>query len=36
VPLPLISFGGTAVMTFMICFGILLSIDRQSRRVQRW
>jgi len=36
VPLPLISFGGTAVMTFMICFGILMSIDRQSRRVQRW
>jgi rod shape determining protein RodA len=36
VPLPLISFGGTAVMTFMICLGILLSIDRQSRRVQRW
>jgi rod shape determining protein RodA len=36
VPLPLISFGGTAVMTFMICFGILLSIDRNSRRTQRW
>ncbi|WP_213980779.1 rod shape-determining protein RodA [Sphingomonas sp. dw_22] len=36
VPLPLISFGGTAVMTFMICLGILMSIDRESRRVQRW
>jgi rod shape determining protein RodA len=36
VPLPLISFGGTATMTFMICLGILMSIDRQSRRVQRW
>ncbi len=36
VPLPLISYGGTATMTFMICLGILMSIDRQSRRVQRW
>ena len=36
VPLPLVSFGGTATMTFMICFGILMSIDRQNRRVQRW
>jgi rod shape determining protein RodA len=36
VPLPLISFGGTAVMTFMICFGILMSIDRQNRKVVRW
>ncbi|WP_404338647.1 rod shape-determining protein RodA [Sphingomonas sp. MMS12-HWE2-04] len=36
VPLPLISFGGTAVMTIMICFGILMAIDRESRRVQRW
>jgi rod shape determining protein RodA len=36
VPLPLISFGGTAVMTFMICFGILMSIDRANRKVTRW
>ncbi|MHA6719252.1 rod shape-determining protein RodA [Sphingomonas sp. RS6] len=36
VPLPLISFGGTAVMTFMICLGILMSIDRENRRQQRW
>jgi rod shape determining protein RodA len=36
VPLPLISLGGTATMTFMICLGLLLSIDRQNRRVQRW
>ncbi|MBX3564831.1 MAG: rod shape-determining protein RodA [Sphingomonas sp.] len=36
VPLPLISFGGTATMTFMICLGILMSIDRQNRRVTRW
>ncbi|RYG34499.1 MAG: rod shape-determining protein RodA, partial [Burkholderiales bacterium] len=36
VPLPLISFGGTATMTFMICFGILMSIDRANRKVMRW
>lgn len=36
IPLPLISFGGTAQMTFMIILGILLSIDRENRRVQRW
>jgi rod shape determining protein RodA len=36
IPLPMISFGGTALMTVMICFGILMSIDRQSRQVQRW
>ena len=36
VPLPLISFGGTAVMTLMICLGILMSIDRANRRVVRW
>ncbi|RYD63377.1 MAG: rod shape-determining protein RodA, partial [Sphingomonadales bacterium] len=36
VPLPLISFGGTAQMTFMICLGILMSIDRQNRKVTRW
>lgn len=38
VPLPMISFGGTALMTIMICFGILMSIDRQSRQaqVQKW
>ncbi|UYY59173.1 rod shape-determining protein RodA [Sphingomonas sp. S2-65] len=36
VPLPLVSFGGTAVMTIMICLGILMSIDRESRRVTRW
>ena len=36
IPLPLISFGGTAVMTFMICLGILMSIDRQSRKVTTW
>lgn len=36
VPLPLISFGGSSQMTFMICLGILMSIDRQNRRAPRW
>jgi rod shape determining protein RodA len=36
VPLPLISFGGTAQMTVLICFGILMSIDRANRKVTRW
>jgi rod shape determining protein RodA len=34
--LPLISFGGSAQMTVMICIGILMSIDRQNRNVVRW
>ncbi len=32
IPLPLVSHGGTAMMTVMICAGILMSIDRSSRR----
>ena len=36
VPLPLISFGGTAQLTLMICLGILMSIDRSNRKVVRW
>lgn len=32
IPLPLVSYGGSAVMTVMICLGILMSIDRDSRR----
>ena len=31
VPLPLVSFGGSAVMTVMICLGILMSLERQAR-----
>lgn len=31
VPLPLISYGGTATMVLMVGFGILLSIDHQRR-----
>ena len=31
VPLPLVSYGGSAVMTVMLCIGLLLSLERQQR-----
>ncbi|WOK36886.1 rod shape-determining protein RodA [Sphingomonas sp. C3-2] len=31
IPLPLFSFGGSAMMTVMICIGIMMSIDRASK-----
>lgn len=31
IPLPLVSHGGTAMMTVMICAGVLMSIDRSGR-----
>jgi len=31
IPLPLISFGGTAMMTVMIILGVLMSLDRGTR-----
>ena len=31
IPLPLVSYGGSAVMTVMICLGILMAIERDSR-----
>jgi rod shape determining protein RodA len=36
VPLPLISFGGSAQMTILLCFGILMSLDRATKNTQRW
>ena len=36
IPLPLVSFGGSAQMTVLLCIGILMSIDRQNRRQVRW
>ncbi len=36
IPLPLVSFGGSAQMTVMLCLGILMSIDRQNRKSSRW
>ncbi len=35
IPLPLVSYGGSAMLTVMICLGILMSIDRASRRDDR-
>jgi len=35
VPLPLVSFGGSAVMTIMICLGILMALERQQRTPSR-
>jgi len=31
VPLPLISYGGTAMITLMICFGIMMSIHTHKK-----
>jgi rod shape determining protein RodA len=31
IPLPLVSYGGSAMMTILICLGLLMSIDRQTR-----
>ena len=36
IPLPLVSFGGSAQLTVLLCFSILLSIDRETRAVRRW
>ncbi|MEG3180237.1 rod shape-determining protein RodA [Sphingomonas sp. LT1P40] len=39
IPLPLISFGGSAQMTTLICVGLLMSLDRQNRQsslAARW
>jgi rod shape determining protein RodA len=31
VPLPLVSYGGSAVMTVMLCLGLLMALERQQR-----
>jgi rod shape determining protein RodA len=36
IPLPLVSFGSSAQMTVMLCLAILMSIDRQNRKIARW
>jgi rod shape determining protein RodA len=35
IPLPLVSYGGSAMMTVMICLGVLMSIDRANRQDSR-
>ena len=32
IPLPLFSYGGSAMMTVMICLGLLMAVDRSNRR----
>jgi rod shape determining protein RodA len=32
IPLPLVSYGGSAMLTVMICIGLLMAIDRNNRR----
>jgi rod shape determining protein RodA len=32
IPLPLVSYGGSAMMTVLICLGLLMGIDREARR----
>ncbi len=33
IPLPMVSHGGTAMLTVMLCVGIILSIERENRRI---
>ena len=35
IPLPLFSYGGSAMLTAMLCLGILMSIERQNIRERR-
>ena len=35
VPLPLVSFGGSAVMTVMLCLGLLMALERHQRTGSR-
>jgi rod shape determining protein RodA len=35
VPLPLVSFGGSAVMTVMLCLGLLMAVERHQRTTSR-
>ena len=35
VPLPLVSFGGSAVMTIMLCIGLLMALERHQRTAAR-
>lgn len=35
IPLPLFSYGGSAQLTFMLCLGVLMSIDRANRKDPR-
>lgn len=36
IPLPLVSFGGSAIMTVMLCLGILMALERHQRTGSRF
>ena len=36
IPLPLVSFGGSAIMTVMLCLGILMALERHQRSGSRF
>jgi rod shape determining protein RodA len=36
IPLPLVSFGGSAIMTVMLCLGILMALERHQRSNSRF
>ena len=35
IPLPLVSYGGSAMLTVMLCLGVLMAIDRSTSRDRR-
>ena len=35
IPLPFMSYGGSSMLTVMLCIGIIMSIDRSSKRSTR-
>jgi rod shape determining protein RodA len=35
IPLPLVSYGGSAMLTVMLCLGVLMAIERNSRGARR-
>jgi rod shape determining protein RodA len=35
VPLPLVSFGGTSIVTLMLGFGVLMAISTEKKRISQ-
>jgi rod shape determining protein RodA len=35
IPLPFMSYGGSSMLTVMLCVGIIMSIDRSTKRTTR-
>lgn len=36
IPLPFMSYGGSSMLTVMLCIGVIMAIDRSSRRSESW